>query len=512
MKEKILKIMISTALVIPADGTSVLAHSDEVPAASSTLAEMTVNADDLKKKEQDADLNAGSENDEVSPAVHEEPESGGNEEPYGLPDHIAFEGTDGIHWYIDENNVMYMEAGELTGNNHWRNYNAQIREIRVVPNDNGGKLILPKNSDYLFSDCRCLTNIEASSFDTSKVENMDAMFCSCTSLTNLDLSSFDTSKVENMDMMFCGCISLTNLDLSSFDTSHVTGMMGMFTNCRSLESIDLSSFDTGNVKNMLGMFFNCRSLKRLNLSSFEATNLRNMQSMFEKCHSLERLDLSNFDTSGAGICYNGDMFNECNSLRDIKLSKDFFNGNMVYDHPYDKQTKWVQAANPDHVKSWEEMTETWNESDAGWWSLYLPHLRFDTFKGTKIEPLSEMPGSCIDLSKYVPSREGYSFTGWYLDEDWTKKAGDQYILNDDATVYAGWKINKFGMYFDTNGGNQILPSVVEYDDWVSLNYGAPYKDGYIFTGWYLDPECTVKAPNLLIIKSDITVYAGWEQT
>ena len=60
------------------------------------------------------------------------------------------------------------------------------------------------------------------------------MFYYCSSLTNLDLSSFNTSKVTNMYCMFSDCSSLTSLDLSSFDTSNVTNMDHMFWYCSKL--------------------------------------------------------------------------------------------------------------------------------------------------------------------------------------------------------------------------------------------------------------------------------------
>ena len=38
---------------------------------------------------------------------------------------------------------------------------------------------------------------------------------------------------------------------------------------------------------------------------------------------------------------------------------------------------------------------------------------------------------------------------------------------------------------------------------------APIKEGYNFTGWYYDEECTQKAQEGNILKEDTTLYAGW---
>lgn len=61
-------------------------------------------------------------------------------------------------------------------------------------------------------------------------KNMSNCFYECRSLTSLDLSYFDTSKVTNMNRMFEDCSSLTSLDVSNFDTSNVTDMNYMFSN------------------------------------------------------------------------------------------------------------------------------------------------------------------------------------------------------------------------------------------------------------------------------------------
>ena len=59
---------------------------------------------------------------------------------------------------------------------------------------------------------------------------MAEMFSDCKSLTTLGLSNFDTSKVTTMYCMFDGCESLTTLDVSNFDMSNMIIMSCMFYN------------------------------------------------------------------------------------------------------------------------------------------------------------------------------------------------------------------------------------------------------------------------------------------
>ena len=60
--------------------------------------------------------------------------------------------------------------------------------------------------------------------------------------------------------MFADCKSLTSLNLSNFNTQNVTNMSNMFYNCNSLSLIDLSNFNAQNVTDMKYMFYNCNSL------------------------------------------------------------------------------------------------------------------------------------------------------------------------------------------------------------------------------------------------------------
>lgn len=70
--------------------------------------------------------------------------------------------------------------------------------------------------------------------------------------------------------------------------------------------------------------------------------------------------------------------------------------------------------------------------------------------------------------------------------------------------------NGFTIKFDTNGGSYIENSKVMHSEAVP-EPKQPVKEGWVFTGWYLDRDCTVKWD----IKNDkvtesMTLYAGWE--
>ena len=169
----------------------------------------------------------------------------------------------------------------------------------------------------MFTDCSKLTNLYISNFDTSNVRDMGNMFYNCSSLTSLDLSNFNTVNVTDMHYMFYNCSSLTSLDLNTFNTSNVTNMDGMFQACSSLTNLDLSSFNTAKVKYMgslyTGMFTDCSKLTNLYISNFDTSNVRDMGNMFYNCSSLTSLDLSNFNTANVTNVWH--MFDGCSKIQ-----------------------------------------------------------------------------------------------------------------------------------------------------------------------------------------------------
>ena len=66
-------------------------------------------------------------------------------------------------------------------------------------------------------------------------------------------------------------------------------------------------------------------------------------------------------------------------------------------------------------------------------------VTFDSKGGTDVIAQDKMYGDHVDLPE-PPTREGYVFTGWYADENcvnvWDM---ENYIVNDDLTLYAGWE-------------------------------------------------------------------------
>ncbi len=86
-----------------------------------------------------------------------------------------------------------------------------------------------------------------------------------------------------------------------------------------------------------------------------------------------------------------------------------------------------------------------------------------------------------------------------------------FVFNNDSTPSGGGGGRSgsvsFTLTYETNGGETIKSESHSAGDNVTLNK-TPVKEGFTFTGWYADKECTQKIESITM-NSSKTVYAGW---
>ncbi len=69
----------------------------------------------------------------------------------------------------------------------------------------------------------------------------------------------------------------------------------------------------------------------------------------------------------------------------------------------------------------------------------------------------------------------------------------------------------FTITFDSKGGTDVAPQNQMYGELLEVPE-APTREGYEFTGWYIDTACDdLWEEEQDIIECDITLYAGWEK-
>ena len=97
-------------------------------------------------------------------------------------------------------------------------------------------------------------------------------------------------------------------------------------------------------------------------------------------------------------------------------------------------------------------------------------LHFETNGGSAITDMREENNTRISLTKYVPTRHGYTFIGWYSDHNLTNQVSEV-SFTKNMTVYAGWRA-------DENPDIVVNPFTdVSEKDWFYNDAMFVYKNG-----------------------------------
>jgi uncharacterized repeat protein (TIGR02543 family) len=131
--------------------------------------------------------------------------------------------------------------------------------------------------------------------------------------------------------------------------------------------------------------------------------------------------------------------------------------------------------------------------------------------GVELDDLTiKTTDTSIDLP--TPVREGYTFDGWFTDEDLTIPFTIASLLTQSGgiTVYAKWTqiINQFTVTYQTNGGSTIAP-VIYASGATIVAPAAPTREGYTFAGWFEDSALLTPYTFGSMPESNLTLYAKW---
>lgn len=150
-------------------------------------------------------------------------------------------------------------------------------------------------------------------------------------------------------------------------------------------------------------------------------------------------------------------------------------------------------------------------------------VTFETNGGGGIAAASVRKGEYVPLPE-APVREGFTFDGWYTDPGLNVPFDPTTEVRFDFTLYAKWKavtvpdvdgdIDLYSVWFDPLNGADRTKVTAEQGK--SMVFPAdPAKSGFIFVGWYLDRQYTIKFTSDYLVSnippsSAFTVYAKWK--
>lgn len=110
----------------------------------------------------------------------------------------------------------------------------------------------------------------------------------------------------------------------------------------------------------------------------------------------------------------------------------------------------------------------------------------------------------------IPPVEGFTFDGWYADENRTIEFDFTQPITSNTTVYAKWTAKDYEVSFITELGDAPTSQNVPYNG-TAKDPGKLTAEGYTFIGWYADEAHKTKFDFSTPITGDTKVYAKWEK-
>ncbi len=107
----------------------------------------------------------------------------------------------------------------------------------------------------------------------------------------------------------------------------------------------------------------------------------------------------------------------------------------------------------------------------------------------------------------TPTKSGYIFDGWYVDEDLTVEPAYGENITADITIYAKWTARGYVATFVIGGGEQ--DRIVDADSEGLFHPVTVNREGYELVGWYADRALTEEADFTEVATEDTTFYARW---
>ena len=138
-------------------------------------------------------------------------------------------------------------------------------------------------------------------------------------------------------------------------------------------------------------------------------------------------------------------------------------------------------------------------------------ISFEENGGTEVEDLT-VSTSSTSINLPEPTKEGFTFDGWYLDDALTQPFTIASLLtNTSLTLYAKWtsSVVQYTITFESNGGSAVAAITQEEGSAVTAPVN-PTKSGFTFAGWFSDTALSNAYTFSNMPSSNTTLYAKWE--
>jgi uncharacterized repeat protein (TIGR02543 family) len=145
------------------------------------------------------------------------------------------------------------------------------------------------------------------------------------------------------------------------------------------------------------------------------------------------------------------------------------------------------------------------------YAIWTPNQYTVTFNSNGGTPVPSQPVNYGDKADRPanPTRDGYTFEGWYGNAALTSVYNFSSSVTDNITLYAKWNGDTYTVTFNTNGGSFVPSQTVTPGGKAIRPVANPTRTGYTFGNWYSDSALTSVYNFSTPVNNDITLYAKW---
>jgi uncharacterized repeat protein (TIGR02543 family) len=174
---------------------------------------------------------------------------------------------------------------------------------------------------------------------------------------------------------------------------------------------------------------------------------------------------------------------------------------------------WFSAASGGTAYAWPHTLSGNVTMYARWEAIPRHTLVFESHGGSAVEPVTVEAGTAL-AKPTDPTRDGYSFEGWFSAETGGTLYPWPHALSADLTMHARWQDDtlpepkKHAITFESHGGTEL--EAITANEGTEVNKPTdPTRNAYAFSGWF-DAETGGTAyawPHALNV--DVTMHAQW---
>lgn len=142
-------------------------------------------------------------------------------------------------------------------------------------------------------------------------------------------------------------------------------------------------------------------------------------------------------------------------------------------------------------------------------------VTFVTLSDSVIEPYLQVSNNSIINEPETPSKDGYTFIGWYLDDTYSEIWDFEVdLVTSNITLYAKWEEVVIEIFYTVEFVTYTTDVIQPYTHVLSgtlINQPLPLeKEGYTFDGWYTESSYLNEWDfDTNLVTQDVILYAKW---